>query len=218
MLPDTSVLPDYALGQKPYETTEDQQPRDPPPVGAIETGMRFDSIDILRGISLFGVLLVNLLTEFRVSIFAQFLPNQAVAGQLDRFITQAVHYGLELKAFALFSFLFGVGLAMQFERLSRTGRPLYWLTRRLVVLLIFGLIHLLLIWNGDILTEYALAGLIVLPLLYAPRSVLWSTAIALFALYLTLPRIPIPISWPDAAWITQHIEDANRIYASGNWW
>jgi len=33
-------------------------------------------------------------------------------------------------------------------------------------LLAIGLLHLLLIWNGDILTEYAVAGFIVLPFLW----------------------------------------------------
>jgi uncharacterized membrane protein YeiB len=135
---------------------------------------RLESIDILRGLALFGVLSVNLVTEFRVSIFEQFLPQARERDLINRAVIWFVHNALELKAFALFSFLFGVGMAMQFERLSNTGRPLYWLTRRLLVLLSFGLIHLLLIWNGDILTEYALARLMVLPLLYASRKVLGS--------------------------------------------
>ena len=46
------------------------------------------------------------------------------------------------------------------------------LLRRLIVLLAIGLMHLCLIWNGDILTEYALAGFIVLPLLFGPRWLL----------------------------------------------
>jgi uncharacterized protein len=178
---------------------------------------RLESIDILRGIALFGVLTVNLVTEFRVSIFEQFLAQPSQPELINRAVLQFIRYALELKAFALFSFLFGVGLAMQFERLSNTARPLYWLTRRLVVLLLFGLIHLLLIWNGDILTEYAIAGLVVLPLLHAPRKVLGPTAAALFALYLALPALPLPITWPDPAWMTNHIEQANQVYRTGNW-
>jgi uncharacterized protein len=178
---------------------------------------RLESIDILRGLALFGVLTVNLVTEFRVSIFAQFLTQPSEPDLIDRAVLQFVHYALELKAFALFSFLFGVGLAMQFERLSNTEWPLYWLTRRLIVLLAFGLIHLLLIWNGDILTEYAVAGLVVLPLLHASRKVLGWIAAALLALYLTLPALPVPVTWPDPAWITNHIEQANEVYRAGNW-
>jgi uncharacterized protein len=188
-----------------------------PAPSATASHRRLESIDILRGLALFGVLTVNLVTEFRVSIFEQFLTQPSEPHLIDRTVIQFVHYALELKAFALFSFLFGVGLAMQFERLSTTGRPLYWLTRRLVVLLAFGLIHLLLIWNGDILTEYAVAGLVVLPLLHASRKVLGWTAAALFALYLALPVLPVPITWPDPAWITNHVEQANLVYRTGNW-
>src|SRR5688572_2567666 len=127
---------------------------------------RIDAIDVLRGVALFGILAVNLITEFRVSIFQQFLPNMDVGSIADRAVESFVSVALESKAFSLFSLLFGVGLAIQFERLARNGSPLRWLVRRLAVLLAFGLIHLLLIWNGDILTEYALAGFVALPFLF----------------------------------------------------
>jgi uncharacterized protein len=188
-----------------------------PEIAAVDAAQRFDSIDILRGLALFGVLAVNLISEFRVSIFAQFLPASAEPGLIDRAVLSLVHDGLELKAFALFSFLFGVGLAMQFDRLSATGRPLYWLTRRLLALLAFGIVHLLLIWNGDILTEYAAAGLLALPLLYASRRVLLTLAVGLLALYLALPVLPAPVAWPDAAWIAAHLEQANQVYRAGSW-
>lgn len=178
---------------------------------------RIESIDILRGLALFGVLVVNLVSEFRVSLFEQFVARPGEPDPIDRAVIQFVHHGLELKAFALFSFLFGAGMAMQFERLSNTGRPLYWLTRRLVVLLAFGLIHLVLIWNGDILTEYAIAGLVVLPALYASRKVLGVSAAALLAFYLALPALPMPVSWPDQPWIIDHVEQANAVYRAGNW-
>jgi uncharacterized protein len=184
---------------------------------AVEAERRVDAIDIMRGLALFGVLIVNLVTEFRVSIFSQFLDGPPDADPLDRIVIRLVQYGLELKAFALFSFLFGLGLAMQFERLSRTGRPLYWLSRRLLALLAFGLIHLLLIWNGDILTEYAVAGMLALPLLKASRRILATVAIALLALYLALPALLPPAIWPDTSWIEAHIAAANTVYGGGSW-
>lgn len=106
---------------------------------------------------MFGVLAVNLVEEFRISLFQQFLPYQPRVPPLGSAIGHFISTFLEMKAFALFSILFGVGLAIQSERLSRSGSRRRLLVRRLAVLLVIGLAHLLLIWNGDILTEYALA-------------------------------------------------------------
>lgn len=186
-----------------------------PAVSALAPGERIEWIDAVRGIALFGVLIVNLVTEFRVSIFQQFLESRPAATRLDAFVESAVSLGLESKAFCLFALLFGIGLAMQFERLSRTGRPLYWLLRRLVALLALGLVHLLFIWNGDILTEYALAGLLALPLLLLPSPALLVAALALFALYAAGPALLYAIPWPDAAALRSHVASANRIYAGG---
>jgi uncharacterized protein len=89
--------------------------------------------------------------------------------------------------------------------------------RRLLVLLAFGLIHLLGIWNGDILTEYAVAGLCVLPLLYASKRGLLTVGMALLVLYLAMPVLPPALPWPDAGWITAHIAQANAVYRAGSW-
>ena len=182
---------------------------------AVPPDERLASIDILRGLALFGVLAVNLVTEFRVSIFQQFLPAEAPPLMSDRIVEAFVSFALELKAFALFSLLFGVGLAIQFDRFSRRGRALYWLARRLAVLLLLGLIHLLLIWNGDILTEYALAGFLVLPFLYAPTWVLAVGIASLLAFYVAMPLLHLPIPWPTAATLQLHVAEANRVYATG---
>src|SRR5215469_14257829 len=128
---------------------------------------RIGSIDIIRGLALFGVLAINLLMEFRVSIFRQF-SGPAGGSAFDQYVDRLLSVALEMKAFAVFSFLFGVGLAIQYERISRNEFPLRLLVRRLVVLLASGLVHLCLIWNGDILTEYAVAGLLALPFLFLP--------------------------------------------------
>jgi len=176
---------------------------------------RLEAIDILRGVALFGVMAVNLVTEFRVSIFQQFLRVEPSPLAADRMTETFVSVGLEMKAFALFSFLFGVGLAIQFERLSARGRPLYWLSRRLGVLLLFGIVHLLYIWNGDILVEYALAGFLVLPLLYASPWALGAAGAGLLAVYVAAPPTDFPVPWPSAAVLVQHVNDANRVYAYG---
>ena len=79
---------------------------------ALEPKKRINSIDILRGLALFGVLIVNLIFQFRISIFEQFVVEPfASLWWLDRVIERFVYYGFESKAVLVFSFLFGVGLA-----------------------------------------------------------------------------------------------------------
>ena len=176
---------------------------------------RIDAIDVLRGLALLGVLAINVVMEFRVSIFEQFLFPKPPASPIDSVVGTILTLAVELKAFALFSLLFGAGLAIQFERLANSGRRLLLLVRRLAVLLAFGLIHLCLIWNGDILTEYALAGLIVLPFLFGPRWVLAFAALGFLGLYLAMQAFPPPGLWPGTAALAQDVVEAHRIYPTG---
>src|ERR1043165_4800007 len=75
---------------------------------ALAPNERIKAVDAVRGVALFGVLIVNLVTEFRVSIFQQFLGSTASA-DADRLVERIVSAGFESKAFCLFSLLFGVG-------------------------------------------------------------------------------------------------------------
>ena len=180
-----------------------------PSPSPIEPSERIGNIDILRGIALFIVLLINAATEFRVSIFDQFLPRPRAPGPADQ-VSEAIILALNSKGFILFSFLFGVGLAIQFDRLAGNGRRFALMLRRIAILLAFGLTHLFLIWNGDILTEYAIVAFAVLPLLYGPRWLLAAASALCFGLYLATPLLP-PIMWfPNAAWITHHLEEETK--------
>jgi uncharacterized protein len=176
---------------------------------------RIDTIDILRGMALFIVLIINTATEFRVSIFEQFLPGPKAAGIAGQ-LSEAVILALHTKGFIMFSLLFGVGLAIQFERLAGDDRRLTLMFRRLAILLAIGLAHLFLIWNGDILTEYAIVGLAALPFLYGPRWLLAAASALSIALYIASQLLPQIISFPDAAWIIHHVEQARRVYGGGS--
>ncbi|GLR88116.1 membrane protein [Bradyrhizobium iriomotense] len=176
---------------------------------------RVGAIDALRGLALFGVLAINLEMEFRVSIFRQLLPASPDP-TLNGVVDAALALFVDMKAFALFSFLFGVGLAIQFDRLSTSPRRTRLLIRRLLALLLFGVIHLVLIWNGDILTEYALAGLVVLPFLFAPRWVVTIAAAVILTFYVLQPVLPSFISFPNRYMLAAFVEAANQTYANGS--
>jgi uncharacterized protein len=178
---------------------------------------RIEAIDVVRGAALFGVLAVNVITQFRVSIFTQFFASSLADDPQDVAVERFVAVALESKAFALFSLLFGMGLAMQFERLSGSGRADYYLTRRLLALLAFGVLHLVFIWNGDILTEYAIAGFVVLPFLRLPSEGLAKAAAAFLVVFFALAFYPQPVRLPDSATLQQHVDQATQVYATAGY-
>ena len=158
-------------------------------------------------------MIINTATEFRVSIFEQFLPDTKAAGLTDQ-VSQVAVLALHIKGFILFSFLFGTGLAIQFERLAGNARRPTLMIRRLAILLAIGITHLFLIWNGDILTEYAIVGFVVLPFLYGPRWLLAAASASSLALYVASPLLPPIVSFPDSAWIIHHVDAARQIALS----
>ena len=186
------------------------------PTGPVAPSDRIAAIDIVRGIALFGVMAINVVTVFRVSIFEQFLPATLDGTWLDRALYSILMVGIDLKAFALFSLVFGVGLAIQYDRSSAGSRATALLVRRLAFLMLIGAAHLILVWNGDILFEYAVAGFIVLPFLFCRLRTLIIVGAALLALFLASSFLPPIASMPSKAWMTQNVAEATRIYGSGS--
>ena len=198
-------------------STASERASDPgvPSQNPVDPSQRIEAIDVLRGLALFGVIAINAVFEFRVSIFEQFLPAAGDVPFIDRALKEFLAAAVELKAFALFSLLFGVGLAIQFDRLANHPRRVALLVRRLMVLLLIGAVHLLLVWNGDILVEYALAGLIVVPLLFGPGWLAVLAAAASLLLFVAMPLLPPVLQFPSQPWIRDHIAEATSAYRGG---
>lgn len=121
---------------------------------------RIHVIDALRGLALLGILLVNILV-FATPYYATGLPDPAVRGPLDQALYALITLLFETKFYLLFSFLFGYSFTLQMTAASRAGasfRPR--MLRRLLGLAVFGILHATLLYHGDILTIYALLGVI----------------------------------------------------------
>lgn len=128
--------------------------------GGASASERIDLIDALRGFALLGILLANI-NYWGGWLFMSPAQRIALAGlaQADwaSFLEKLLIDG---KFYTLFSLLFGLGFTLQLSRLERRGADGVRIFRkRLLILLGFGLIHLCLIWDGDILTLYAALGL-----------------------------------------------------------
>ena len=116
---------------------------------------RYVILDALRGFAILGIILANF-PEFSLWTFS----DPAGWTGLDR-VTRAVQtFLVDGKFYTLFSLLFGVGFSIQLANAEGKLRIFY---RRMSVLLVIGLLHLLFLWSGDILMLYAACGML-LPL------------------------------------------------------
>ena len=172
-----------------------QPPSAPPPppappqgeVSPVPAGERVDTLDVLRGFALLGILLVNV-ELFRGADLYRLLAGEALdtspADDVAQFLGGWLVSGKFLSSFAL---LFGVGAAIIGGRVLSRGRsPRGLLARRYGWLLVFGLAHMFLLFSGDILFLYGLAGLLLLPFVFLPpRTLLWWAA-GIVAVYVAL--------------------------------
>ena len=121
--------------------------------------VRYLSLDIVRGLALFGILLINI-PVYNTGLFDMpLLPSMEEGTNVDRVLAMFV----EKKFYSLFSFLFGLGFYIFATRAEQKGRkPLALFARRMVALLVLGIIHLF-FFIGSILAMYAFVGFFLLP-------------------------------------------------------
>src|SRR5262245_2916003 len=134
----------------------------------VARGERVAVLDVLRGAALFGIIAANM-RGFMGPLSGYMDHTLMWTDPANRAAQALVDVLISGKFITLFSFMFGIGFAIQMDRAEARGlasRVFY--LRRLGVLLLFGLIHLVLIWWGDILTAYALMGFLLL--LFRNRS------------------------------------------------
>lgn len=133
-------------------------------------GDRFELVDALRGFALLGILLANVLV-WSGWVMVEDAARVAWAGEAAaRWQYRLHHLLVDGKFYTLFSLLFGLGFALQLDRLARRGHDgLRLYRRRVLVLLGIGLVHCGVVWDGDILLLYALLGLL-LPLFHRWRT------------------------------------------------
>ncbi|GHE88817.1 DUF418 domain-containing protein [Thalassotalea profundi] len=131
----------------------------------IDESKRIDALDILRGIALIGILLMNIEWFNRPMVNLIGFDN-SLSGT-DHAVGWLIRCFVEGKFYKLFALLFGMGFAVMLIRAKEVGRPFgAWFTRRMLALWILGIAHMVFLWGGDILHDYALAGLILLAWVY----------------------------------------------------
>lgn len=147
-----------SLDDSPAQRTPDQ-PQPLPVTG----GERIESLDFIRGIAVMGIVLANIVI-FGQPTTAAMWPGGFIGpdGDPGGWLWIAQFVLIDGKMRGLFTVLFGAGVMLFMDKAWARGATGWLQARRLVWLLAFGLLHYFLLWQGDILTLYALCGLIVL--------------------------------------------------------
>lgn len=129
---------------------------------------RIVALDVLRGFALLGILVVNIMSFSGVLAL-----DREATGLIDRAVETFISYGARGVFMSTFAMLFGIGFAMQMARIGEgAGTDLWTYGRRLLILLMFGLLHRLLD-PGEVLVTYAICGGLLLLFRKVPsRSVL----------------------------------------------
>jgi uncharacterized protein len=156
-------------------------------MGLVLERARIQDVDALRGFALLGILVVNI--TFSASGFPIHVAEDPAYGSwLDHSVHWLSSAFVDMKFYLLFSFLFGYSFQLQLEAAQRVGaafRPR--MLRRLAALFVLGILHGIFLITGDILSVYAIIGLV----LVAMRRVKDRTALlvagAIYAyLFITL--------------------------------
>ncbi|QTM98661.1 DUF418 domain-containing protein [Sediminibacillus dalangtanensis] len=115
-------------------------------------------IDAARGLAILGIFMVNA-PAFNAPFFLYGGAGDYWDNKLDHAVQTGIDIFFQASFYTLFSFLFGFGMQVMYDRLQeKKQNTIYVLVRRLVVLICFGIIHAFLIWHGDILLSYGIIG------------------------------------------------------------
>ena len=131
---------------------------------------RIDVADILRGIAIGGIILIHFIEHLNFFNFPE--PSSPFWGAVNQTVWDSVFFLLAGKMYAIFAMLFGLSFYIQHDNQAQKGvdfRPrFFW---RMILLFMFGLFDLL-FYNGDILTVYAVCGVLIIPLIRASDKVI----------------------------------------------
>ena len=130
--------------------------------GPVTQQERIESLDVLRGVAVLGILVMNI-QSFAMIDTAYWNPTSY--GDLtgaNRIVWLLSHVFTDQKFMTIFSMLFGAGIVLMTSRREAKGLPTAGVHyRRMGILWLFGVLHGYLLWWGDILNSYAVCGLLV---------------------------------------------------------
>ena len=120
------------------------------------SNVRYQLIDIVRGFALYGIFVANIIWTGQMFALTDVQIDQLSTANIDSKILFFNELFISSKFYSIFSMLFGLGFAIQ---INSPNFKLNIYLRRLFLLFLFGVVHAILLWHGDILHTYALLGI-----------------------------------------------------------
>ena len=183
---------------------------------------RIITLDIIRGFALLGIFLVNM-PAFHSPAFMISHPDYT---GMDYWLDLFLQMFVQTKFYTIFSFLFGLGFYIFMSRAEQKNLHVNRLfSRRLFALLLFGAIHLIFIWYGDILHTYAIAGFLLL-LFYKRKTktlLIWAFSLLFVIHSLLSVQFFIPESTLEEMAATSNADKESKVeeyvdmYENGNY-
>ncbi len=179
------------------------------------TTNRVTFIDTMRGFSLFGILMANLLI-FQFGMYGKDKPENLTF--LDNGALYFVKIFIEGSFMPIFTILFGFSLIKLIESIRRKKIKSRWsILRRATGLIAIGWLHAKFLWDGDILVSYGCMTLFLIPFINRKPKTLFIWAGILFLLTTALTFGPTVESKKAQEELDTYIEKANDVYANGSY-
>ncbi len=182
------------------------------------SGIRLQIIDAMRGFSLLGIILANMLI-FQYGSWGLIDIQAASFSSMDHIVNGLLEVLVVGSFMPIFALLFGFGMMKLKESLERRQlSPYSHLSRRFALLMLIGMIHAFFIWDGDILTYYGVFGFaLLLYLRCRPNTLLVWTSLG-FGVLLLLGLVTLFV--PDSGESTadqSYLMNALSVYSQGSY-
>lgn len=147
----------------------------------MEKKTRIHTVDALRGFALLGILYVHTIQYFLADAPNEEVLNTAIQNSFDALLSPSAYWLVLSKFYSIFSMLFGLSFYIQMRngqaKHSNFDIRFFW---KLVLLAGFAIVHRM-IFHGDILMVYAVAGMLLIPFSRLKNGTLFIIAAALLA-------------------------------------
>ena len=174
-------------------------------------------IDGLRGFSLIGILIANMLI-FQYGMFGKDRIENFLLSSGDHVAYVWTKIFVENSFIPIFMFLFGYSIIKLKEQLEKNDKKVKrHFVRRFFLLMIIGLLHSFFIWEGDILMFYGLMGFFMLIFLNRKKKTMLVWAILIFAATSLLGFVEYEETAKEVQSIESYIEKETTAYSSGSY-